>query len=62
MKRISFVGFIALVVLHQDVWLWSVETRVLGLPAGLFYHVSLCVCASLVFYGLGASLVDEDEA
>ena len=61
MRRLSAVGLIALFALHQDVWLWSVDTRVLGLPAGLLYHVALCVCASVVFYGLGTSLTDQDE-
>lgn len=61
MRRISTVGLVALVFLHQDIWLWSSETRVFGLPAGLIYHVGLCVCACLVFYGLSASLADPDE-
>jgi hypothetical protein len=38
----------ALFLLHQDGWLWREPRLVLGLPAGLAYHVAYCVAATLV--------------
>ena len=38
----------ALFLLHQDAWLWREPRLVLGLPAGLAYHVAYCVAATLV--------------
>ncbi len=61
MRRLCGFGLVALVFLHQDVWFWSVDTRVLGLPVGLSYHVALCIAVSAMLYGLGKSLVDRNE-
>jgi hypothetical protein len=36
----------ALFVLHQDTWLWRDARVVLGLPAGLAYHVAYCLAAA----------------
>jgi Protein of unknown function (DUF3311) len=56
--RWLLVGLVLIVYLvHQDNWLWSNDTLVLGfLPAGLAYHAAYCVLASitmaiLVHYG-----------
>jgi hypothetical protein len=51
----NFAVAVALVVyylLHQDVWLWSEPQLVLGLPAGLAYHLAYCVGASLLMLAL----------
>jgi len=43
----------ALIILHQDFWLWGNGTLVLGLfPIGLFYHVLYCLAASALMLGL----------
>lgn len=35
-----------LFVLHHDFWFWDEPRLVLGLPAGLLYHVLYCVAAA----------------
>ena len=55
MKRALLVlGFIALYVLHQDVWFWrSARPLVFGfLPIGLFYHACFSVAAALYMAAL----------
>lgn len=59
MKVLRLVGFAALCVLHQDVWLWSDATIVFGLPVGLTYHVGLCLAASLLFLSLTRSFLPD---
>ena len=44
---VAAVLLTALFILHQDVWLWRDARVVLGLPAGLAYHVAFCVAASI---------------
>ena len=34
-------------LLHNDWWLWSVNRRFAGLPAGLAYHLSYCLVVVL---------------
>jgi len=45
-------GLVALLVLafvlHNDLWLWRDGRLVLGLPAGLTYHVGFCVAMSVL--------------
>jgi hypothetical protein len=53
MKRALLVlAFIALYVLHQDVWLWrTARPLVFGfVPIGLFYHACFSVAASLFMW------------
>jgi hypothetical protein len=52
-RLLSYVALVLLFVLHQDLWLWNDPRIVLGLPAGLTYHVGYC----LVTAGLLALLV-----
>jgi hypothetical protein len=55
MKRALLVlAFIALYVLHQDVWLWrTARPLVFGfVPIGLFYHACFSVAASLFMWML----------
>ena len=53
MKRwIIIIGFIALAVLHQDIWNWSNSDLVFGfLPKGLAYHAGYSIAAT-VFWAL----------
>lgn len=37
-----------LFLLHHDAWFWSEPRLVLGLPAGLLYHVSYCLAVAAV--------------
>lgn len=41
---------VLLLILHQDNWLWTSETRVFGfLPIGLFWHACISIGASLTW-------------
>ena len=45
--------WIAMIVLHQDFWLWDDKTLVFGLlPVGLAYHVAYTLLASAVMWAL----------
>lgn len=46
------VALVAYYLLHQDVWLWNEPQLVLGLPAGLAYHLAYCVGAALLMLAL----------
>lgn len=41
-----WVALALMVVLHHDFWLWEEPRLVLGLPAGLVYHVLYCAAAA----------------
>jgi hypothetical protein len=41
-------ALVALYLLHNDLWLWNDSRLVLGLPAGLAYHVGFCIAAAAV--------------
>ncbi len=43
-----YAALAALYLLHNDLWLWSDARLVLGLPAGLLYHVAYCLVTSAV--------------
>ena len=48
---ISILAFVALFILHHDVWNWNKPTLVLGfLPAGLAYHAAYSLVAGLFWY------------
>lgn len=40
------VALVLLALLHHDFWFWDEPRWVLGLPAGLLYHVLYCVAAA----------------
>lgn len=41
-----YAALALLFVLHHDVWFWHEPRLVLGLPAGLLYHVAFCLAAA----------------
>ena len=41
------LGLLVLFALHQDFWNWQRPEIVLGLPAGLLYHLLYCVAVSI---------------
>lgn len=46
-QRVAFwIALALLALLHHDVWLWRGPRLVLGLPAGLLYHLLFCVAAA----------------
>ena len=47
-RRILYLFWILLFVLHNDIWLWHDSRIVLGLPVGLLYHVGFCVAAAVM--------------
>ena len=47
-KPLLYLALVALYLLHNDLWLWNDARLVLGLPAGLAYHVGFCIAASVV--------------
>ena len=49
MKTVLYAGFIILIALHQDIWLWRETTLWFGLPAGLTYHLVYCLVCCLYF-------------
>jgi hypothetical protein len=51
-KRIIFIVFVFLLLLHQDSWNWDNANLVLGfMPVGLFYHACYSLVAAL-FWGI----------
>ena len=51
-KRIIFIVFVLLLLLHQDSWNWDNANLVLGfMPVGLFYHACYYLVAAL-FWGI----------
>lgn len=43
-----YAALVVLYLLHNDLWLWNDSNLVLGLPAGLAYHVGFAVATSIV--------------
>jgi len=43
-----YAALVVLYLLHNDLWLWNDSRLVLGLPAGLVYHIGFCIAASVV--------------
>ena len=43
-----YAALVLLYLLHNDLWLWNDPRLVLGLPAGLAYHIGFCVVTSVV--------------
>lgn len=51
MKRaFSWLGFLVLYLLHQDVWFWDDARLVLGLPVGLTYHALYCLVVAIFLF------------
>jgi len=48
-RRLLYVALALAYLLHNDLWLWYDSRRVLGLPAGLTYHVLFCLAVALIF-------------
>jgi hypothetical protein len=50
MKTIVYILAIALLILHQDAWLWADRRIVFGfLPIGLGYHVAFSFLSAAVW-------------
>jgi hypothetical protein len=47
-KLLLYLALVALYLLHNDLWLWNDPRLVLGLPAGLAYHIGFCIAASII--------------
>lgn len=45
-RTLLYLGLGALYLLHNDLWWWWEPRLVLGLPAGLAYHVGYCAAAA----------------
>jgi hypothetical protein len=49
-RRLVWVAFVALIVLHHDWWYWNDATLLAGfLPIGLAYHMGFSVAAALLW-------------
>ena len=47
-KTLFFLWLAAMVVLHQDFWLWKDKTLVFGfMPIGLAYHAGYSILAAI---------------
>ncbi|HEX3132213.1 MAG TPA: DUF3311 domain-containing protein [Planctomycetota bacterium] len=50
-KWLAAVWVIALLVLHQDFWLWTSKTLLFGcVPIGLAYHAGFTVLAAITLF------------
>ncbi len=47
-----YAALILLYLLHNDLWLWRDDSLVLGLPAGLTYHLLYCLATALLMAAL----------
>lgn len=47
-SRLLYAALVVLFLLHNDLWLWNDSRRVLGLPAGLAYHIGFAFVTSIV--------------
>ena len=47
-----YLAIIVLFFLHNDFWYWFDDQLILGLPAGLTYHILYCFAVSLLMYVL----------
>jgi hypothetical protein len=47
-SALLYAALAALYLLHNDLWLWNDPRLVLGLPAGLTFHVAFCIATSAV--------------
>ena len=43
-----YAALVVLYLLHNDLWLWNDPRLVLGLPAGLAYHIGFCIATAVV--------------
>ena len=43
-----YAALVVLYLLHNDLWLWNDARLILGLPAGLAYHVGFAIATSAV--------------
>ncbi len=51
MKYAIWFLVIALLIAHQDNWLWDDDTLVFGfMPAGILYHAGISVAAAVVWF------------
>lgn len=48
LKGPLYGALVVLYLLHNDLWLWHDGSRVLGLPAGLLYHIGFAAATSVV--------------
>ena len=46
LRRVFLLGIALFYLLHNDLWLWHDSSLVLGLPAGLVYHLAYCLAAA----------------
>jgi hypothetical protein len=46
LRRVFLLGIALFYLLHNDLWLWRDPRLVLGLPAGLAYHLAYCLAAA----------------
>ncbi len=47
-RWLLYAALVAAYVLHNDLWLWNDGSLLLGLPAGLTYHVIFCVAVAVL--------------
>lgn len=49
MKALTYLLFVALLILHQDFWWWDSETMVLGfMPIALAFHAAFAIACTLL--------------
>ena len=61
LRLVSWIALGVLFLLHNDLWLWDDAHIVLGLPVGLFYHLSYCLIAAVLLAVILRSGLQGDE-
>lgn len=56
------LAFLALFLLHNDLWWWHDATLVWGLPIGLAYHFGFCLVTAGVMAVAARRLTDRDRS
>ncbi len=51
-KIVLYATLLLLFLLHNDWWLQHDGRLIMGIPAGLFYHVAYCVATILIMAAL----------
>jgi hypothetical protein len=47
-RRLLYILLVLFFLIRHDLWFWDESRTVLALPAGLAYHVSYCLAASVL--------------
>ena len=62
MRGWALLALIALMALHQDLWLWDDRSLIFGfLPVGLAYHAGISLAATALWFSVARLAWPEEE-